>query len=67
MKGTQEVSPPCSANEVGAFGGETSKKLRGDFQVKNKITEIPPKGEIIIYQTKDNKIRLKVKLEQETV
>ena len=35
--------------------------------MKNKITEIPPKGEIVIYRTKDNEIRLEVKLEQETV
>jgi len=35
--------------------------------MKNKITEISPKGEIIIYQTKDKKIQLEVTLEQETV
>lgn len=35
--------------------------------MKNKITEIPSKGEIIIYRTKDKKIQLEVKLEQETV
>ncbi|MCK9431249.1 MAG: virulence protein RhuM/Fic/DOC family protein [Candidatus Omnitrophica bacterium] len=35
--------------------------------MKNKITEIPPKGEIVIYRAKDKKIRLEVKLEQETV
>ncbi|MFH0762790.1 MAG: RhuM family protein [Candidatus Omnitrophota bacterium] len=35
--------------------------------MKNKITEVPPKGKIAIYRTKDNKIRLEVKLEQETV
>jgi len=35
--------------------------------MKNKITEIPSKGEIIIYRTKDQKIQLEVKLEQETV
>ncbi len=35
--------------------------------MKNKITEIPSKGEIAIYQTKDKKIQLEVKLEQETV
>lgn len=35
--------------------------------MKNKITEIPAKGEIAIYQTKDKKVRLEVKLEQETV
>lgn len=34
--------------------------------MKNKITEIPSKGEIVIYRTKDKKIQLKVKLEQET-
>lgn len=35
--------------------------------MKNKITEIPSKGEIIIYRTKGKKIQLEVKLEQETV
>ena len=35
--------------------------------MKNKITEIPSKGEIIIYRTKDKKIQLEVKFEQETV
>jgi len=35
--------------------------------MKNKITEIPSKGEIIIYRTKDNKVQLEVKLERETV
>ena len=35
--------------------------------MKNKITEIPPKGEIVIYRAKDKKVRLEVKLEQETV
>ncbi len=35
--------------------------------MKNKITEIPSKGEIIIYRTKDKKVQLEVKLEQETV
>lgn len=35
--------------------------------MKNKITGIPSKGEIIIYRTKDKKIQLEVKLEQETV
>ena len=35
--------------------------------MKDKITEIPPKGEIVIYRAKDKKIRLEVKLEQETV
>lgn len=35
--------------------------------MKNKITEIPSRGKIVIYQTKDKKIQLEVKLEQETV
>ncbi len=35
--------------------------------MKNKITEIPPKGGIAIYRTKDKKIQLEVKLERETV
>ena len=35
--------------------------------MKDKITEIPSKGEIAIYRTKDNKIHLEVKLGQETV
>ncbi len=35
--------------------------------MKNKITEIPSKGEIIIYRTKGKKIQLEVKLERETV
>ncbi|MDD5568700.1 MAG: hypothetical protein PHY88_05795 [Candidatus Omnitrophica bacterium] len=35
--------------------------------MKNKVTEIPAKGEIIIYRTKDKKVQLEVKLEQETV
>ena len=35
--------------------------------MKNKITEIPSKGEIVIYRTKNKEIRLEVKLEQETV
>jgi death-on-curing family protein len=35
--------------------------------MKNKITEIPPKGEIVIYKSKDNRIQLEVKLERETV
>lgn len=35
--------------------------------MKNKITEISPKGEIVIYRAKDKKIQLEVKLEQETV
>jgi len=34
--------------------------------MKNKVTEIPAKGEIIIYQAKDKKVKLEVKLEQET-
>jgi len=37
------------------------------MKTKNKITEIPAKGEIAIYRTKDKKIQLEVKLEQETV
>lgn len=35
--------------------------------MKNKITEILSKGEIVIYQTKDKKIQLEINLEQETV
>ena len=35
--------------------------------MKNKITEVPSKGEIVIYRTKDKKIQIEVKLEQETV
>jgi prophage maintenance system killer protein len=35
--------------------------------MENKIVEIPSKGEIAIYRTKDKKIRLDVKLERETV
>ncbi len=35
--------------------------------MRNKITKIPAKGEIVIYRTKDKKIQLEVKLEQETV
>ncbi|MBI4706512.1 MAG: virulence protein RhuM/Fic/DOC family protein [Candidatus Omnitrophica bacterium] len=35
--------------------------------MKNKITEIPVRGEIAIYQTKDKKVQLEVKLEQEMV
>jgi len=35
--------------------------------MKNKITEIPAKGEIAIYQTKDKKVQLEVKLEKEMV
>lgn len=40
---------------------------REETLVKNKITEIPSKGEIVIYRTKDKRIQLEVKLEQETV
>lgn len=35
--------------------------------MKNKISEAAAKGEIVIYRTKDKKIRLEVKLEQEMV
>ncbi|MFA5116109.1 MAG: virulence protein RhuM/Fic/DOC family protein [Candidatus Omnitrophota bacterium] len=35
--------------------------------MKNKVTEIPTKGEIAIYRTKDKRIQLEVKLDQETV
>jgi prophage maintenance system killer protein len=35
--------------------------------MKNKVIEIPSKGEIVIYRAKDKKIQLEVKLEQETV
>ena len=35
--------------------------------MKNKISEISPKGEIVIYRAKDKRIQLEVKLEQETV
>jgi prophage maintenance system killer protein len=35
--------------------------------MKNKVTEMPSKGEIVIYRTKGKKIQLEVKLEQETV
>jgi len=35
--------------------------------MKNKIIEMPSKGEIAIYQTKDKKVQLEVKLEQEMV
>jgi prophage maintenance system killer protein len=34
--------------------------------MKNKVIEIPSKGEIVIYRAKDKKIQLEVKLEQET-
>jgi prophage maintenance system killer protein len=33
----------------------------------HKHTESPSKGEIVIYQSKDKKVRLEIKLEQETV
>jgi hypothetical protein len=35
--------------------------------MKNKITEISPKGEIVIYRAKGKDVQLEVKLEQETV
>ena len=35
--------------------------------MKNKIAEIPSKGEMVIYLTKDKKVQLEVKLEKETV
>ena len=35
--------------------------------MKNRITEIATKGGIVIYRTKDKKIHLEVRLEQETV
>ncbi|MBU1726217.1 MAG: virulence RhuM family protein [Candidatus Omnitrophica bacterium] len=35
--------------------------------MKNIIIKTPSKGEVVIYRTKDKKIRLEVKLEQETV
>jgi len=35
--------------------------------MRNKAMKIPAKGEIAIYQTKDKKVQLEVKLEQETV
>ncbi|MBU0503136.1 MAG: virulence protein RhuM/Fic/DOC family protein [Candidatus Omnitrophota bacterium] len=35
--------------------------------MKNKAAQIPSKGEVVIYRAKDKKIRLEVKLEQETV
>lgn len=35
--------------------------------MKNKIIEMPSKGEIAIYRTKDKKVHLEVKLEHETV
>jgi len=38
-----------------------------EFEMKDAKTQAPPKGEIVIYQTKDKRVELKVKLEQETV
>ena len=35
--------------------------------MRNKSIDMQSKGEIAIYQTKDKKVRLEVKLEQETV
>jgi hypothetical protein len=35
--------------------------------VKNRIVEMPSRGEIVIYKTKDRKIQLNVRLEEETV
>lgn len=35
--------------------------------MKKRITKIQPRGEIVIYKAKDNKVRLEVKLEQQTV
>lgn len=35
--------------------------------MKNKITQTPARGEIAIYRSKDKRIQLEVKLEQETV
>jgi len=35
--------------------------------MKNESAEIRSKGEIVIYRTKDKRIQLEVKLEQETV
>ncbi|MDI6758916.1 MAG: virulence protein RhuM/Fic/DOC family protein [Candidatus Omnitrophota bacterium] len=35
--------------------------------MKDKSTAMSPKGEIVIYQTKDKKVQLKVKLDRETV
>ncbi len=37
------------------------------IDMKHKNVEIPPKGEIIIYQSKDQGIQLEVKLERETI
>ena len=42
-------------------------KYSKNNKMKNKIVEIPSKGQIVIYQTKDRKIRLDVKLGNETV
>ena len=36
-------------------------------KMKNKTIDVQPKGEIVIYRTKDKKIQFEVKLEQETV
>ena len=35
--------------------------------MKHKEIQAPSKGQIVIYQTKDKKVQLEVKLEQETV
>jgi hypothetical protein len=35
--------------------------------MRDKNAEMPPKGEIVIYQSKDKKVQLEVKLEQETI
>lgn len=35
--------------------------------MEQMVTEIPSRGEIVIYRTKDKKVHLEVKLEQETV
>ncbi|PIP19447.1 MAG: cytochrome C biogenesis protein CycH [Candidatus Omnitrophica bacterium CG08_land_8_20_14_0_20_41_16] len=35
--------------------------------MKNEITEIPSKGEIVIYLTKDKKVQIEVKLEKDTI
>lgn len=42
-------------------------KSKRMIAMKNNITEIPSKGEIAIYRTKDKKVHLEVKLEHETV
>jgi hypothetical protein len=36
-------------------------------RMKTKITELPNKGEVIIYRARDHKIKLEVTLEHETV